>query len=458
MKHTVWIASALALAALASSAAAPADEAPGPRAMVLRAQRMLDVRSGAIVRDAAIRVDGDRIAAAGPAAEVLSGAAALPVLDLGAVTLLPGLIDCHTHLLARVPDGPGGYALALATKSEAQRALEGAANARATLQAGFTTVRDVGNEGSNYADLALRDAIASGLVDGPRMRVATRAIAVVGQYLPFGIAPGLSAFPHGAQMVSGVEEARRAAREQIGHGADLLKVYADWDAPTLTVAELQIVVEEAHKAGRKVAAHAETRQGIANAVAAGVDSIEHGSGVDRETLQLMKFQGVVLVPTLSVMDAWAAQSPANMANPKLQKRLDAARQSVEAARALGVKIALGSDPSTADRHGRNAEEALALARRGLGNLDAIRAATSTAAELIGLQDEIGTLEGGKVADIIAVPGDPLEDLTALLRVAFVMQGGRIVRGAQPQRAPRRPPNRTGRRSGASRQTATVGRA
>ena len=227
-------------------------------AIVVRAQRILDVRSAKFIEDGAIYVEGERIKAVGVAAEVLRRApAAVPVMDLGSVTILPGLIDCHTHLLAQLPEGPNAYARNLATKSEAYRALEGAANARTTLQAGFTTVRDVGNEGARYADVALRDAIDGGLIEGPRMRVATRAVASIGQYQPFGVSPDLEEFPSGAQMISGAEEARRAVREQIGHGADLIKVYADWDAPTLTLAELQVVVEEAHKAGRKVAAHAQ---------------------------------------------------------------------------------------------------------------------------------------------------------------------------------------------------------
>jgi imidazolonepropionase-like amidohydrolase len=223
--------------------------------MVLRAAQLLDVRTGAYIKGAAICLEGERIKATGPATDVIKKAPeSAKMLDLGDATVLPGLIDCHTHLMARVPDVDNGYALNLPTKSEAYRALEGAANARVTLEAGFTTVRDVENEGSGYADAALRDAINEGLIEGPRMRVATRGIAAVGQYFPFGISSDITGFPTGAQMVSGPEEARRAVREQIGHGADLIKIYADWRYPTLTVAEMQVIVEEAHKANRKVAA------------------------------------------------------------------------------------------------------------------------------------------------------------------------------------------------------------
>ena len=390
------------------------------------------MRSAKLIEDAAIYVEGERIKAVGVAAEVLKNApAAVLVLDLGSATILPGLIDGHTHLLARVPEGAGGYALNLATKSEAYRALEGAANARATLQAGFTTVRDVGNEGSRYADIALRDAIDTGLVEGPRMRVATRGVASVGQYFPFGISADLDGFPSGAQMISGVDEARRAVREQIGRGADLIKVYADWDHPTLTLAELQAIVEEAHKAGRKVAAHASTREGIRNAVAAGVDSVEHGTQADRETLESMKAKGVFLLPTLSVADAWAAKAPENAASPRLQAYMEGARRTVAMARSMGVKIVNGSDPSSIDRHGRNAEELVAMTKRGLSAIEAIRAATTSAADLLGMSDDVGAVEAGKYADLIAVDGNPLDDITALLHVKFVMKGGRIIKNDQP---------------------------
>jgi len=238
----------------------PPSAAPQLAASVLvKAGKLLDVRKGGYIEGGAIWIEGDRIKEVGRLAEVQSH---IPkdakVIDLSRATVLPGLIDCHTHLMARFADTRDGYLLGLATKSQAFRALEGAADARVTLYAGFTTVRDVENEGSGYADVALRDAIQQGLAEGPRMQVATRAIAAVGQYNPFGVSPDLTDFPTGAQMVSGMEEARRAVREQVGHGADLIKVYADWDHPTLTVEEMRVVVEEAHKQGLKVAAHATT--------------------------------------------------------------------------------------------------------------------------------------------------------------------------------------------------------
>ena len=432
--RSIYLAQYMALAGaigLFVPSAVPAQEnsAKQPdREIIVRVARVLNVRSGAYITGAAIWIEGERIKAVGNAVDVSKQApASAEVLDLGDVTVLPGLIDCHTHLMARLPPGADGYALNLLTKSEAYRALEGAADARATLEAGFTTVRDVESEGSGYSDIALRDAINNGLVAGPRMRVATRGIAAVGQYEPFGISPDLTDFPTGAQMVSGPEEARRAVREQIGHGADLIKVYADWLYPTLTVAEMQVIVEEAHKANRKVAAHATTTEGIRNAILAGVDSIEHGHHADRADLQLMKQKGVYLVPTLSGLDAHIARKPDDFASVKAQAYLAAIRQAITVAKQLGVKIADGSDPASATRHGKNAEELQSMTRRGLTNLEAIRAATTSAADLIGWPDDVGAVESGKFADLIAVQGDPLKDIALLQHILFVMKGGTVIK-------------------------------
>jgi imidazolonepropionase-like amidohydrolase len=426
---------AVLLPGVAWSTQATADSAShGP--IVIRVAQILEVRTGAYLKDAAVLIEGERIKAVGRANEVLKQApATAQIIDLGDHTMLPGLIDCHTHLMARVPAGKDGYALNLLTKSQAYRALEGAADARATLEAGFTTVRDVENEGSEYADVALRDAIKDGLVEGPRMRVATRGIAAVGQYYPFGISADLTDFPTGAQMISGPEEARRAVREQIGHGADLIKVYADWGYPTLTVAEMQVVVEEAHKQHRKVAAHATTADGIRNAVQAGVDSIEHGHRADRATLALMKSKGVYLVPTLSGIDAHVAKTPEKWTSPEAKAFLESIQQAVATARELGVKIADGSDPSSSERHGRNAEELEAMTRRGLSPLEAIRAATTSAADLIGWPEDVGNIEVGKFADLIAVQGDPIADIKVLQHVGFVMQGGHIIKNEFATKTP-----------------------
>lgn len=413
---------------------AASQSPPAARSIFIEVGKVLDVAKGSYIDNAGIWIEGERIKEIGRAPDVQSHVPKnAQVIDLGRATVLPGLIDCHTHLMARISDTPDGYTLNLATKSQAFRALEGAFDARITLNAGFTTVRDVESEGSGYADVALRDAINQGLAEGPRMLVATRGIAAVGQYEPFGVSPDLTDFPTGAQMVSGVEEARRAVREQIGHGADLIKVYADWQYPTLTVEEIRVIVEEAHKRGLKVAAHATTPEGIRNAVTAGVDSIEHGHRADRQDLELMKANGTFLVPTVGVIDALVEKSKNEQLSPERIKARDAFLQGIEQviqqAMSLGVKIASGFDASTPDRQGKNANELLALTKRGMPPLEAIRAATMNAAELLGWQNRVGTLEPGKYADLIAVEGDPLVDITVLRHVKFVMKGGAVAKNS-----------------------------
>lgn len=426
----------LALIFLVCPSATISQSEPAARpvtSVVVKAGKLLDVGKGKYILDSAIWIEGEHIKEVGTLAKVQRDAPQdTKVIDLGGATILPGLIDCHTHLLARFADDtPEAYVMGLATKSQAFRALEGAADARVTLLAGFTTVRDVENEGTGYADVALREAIVQGLVEGPRMQVATRAIAAVGQYNPFGLSPDLTDFPTGAQMVSGPEEARRAVREQIGHGADLIKIYADWDHPTLTVEEMRVVVEEAHKQGLKVAAHATTREGITNAVTAGVDSIEHGFGADEEALQMMKSKGVFLVPTVGVIDAMIEKSKGEKHTAEQMGRRDdflkAIEREVNQAAALGVKIASGFDASTAALQGRNADQLIGLTKRGMPPLEAIRAATVNAAELMNWQDRVGAIEAGKYADLIAVEGDPLIDIAVLQHVIFVMKGGIIVK-------------------------------
>jgi imidazolonepropionase-like amidohydrolase len=405
---------------------------PPPISIVVKAGKLLDVGKGSYVENAAIWIEADRIKEAGRFADIQPHAPKdAKLIDLSQFTVLPGLIDCHTHIMARIPNGPDGYTLNLATKSQAFRALEGAYDARITLRAGFTTVRDVENEGSGYADVALRDAINQGLAEGPRMQVATRAIAAVGQYNPFGVSADLTDFPTGAQMVSGVEEARRAAREQIGHGADLIKVYADWDHPTLTTEEMQVVVEEAHKQGLKVAAHAYTPEGIRNALNAGVDSIEHGNNGDRATLELMKEKHAYWVLTKGhFRDRLKTET-----NPRVRKYLEdtlqRARQNIAIARELGVKIANGFDPASAEAHGKNADEIVTATELGLTPLEAIRAATINAADLMGWRDRVGAIEPGKFADLIAVDGNPLVDISVLQNVKFVMKGGAVIKDIIP---------------------------
>jgi imidazolonepropionase-like amidohydrolase len=406
---------------------------PRPISIVVKAGKLLDVSKGSYVVNAAIWIEGDRIKEAGRFADIQPHVPKeAKLIDLTRFTILPGLIDCHTHIMARIPEGPDGYTLNLATKSQAFRALEGAYDARITLRSGFTSIRDVENEGSVYADVALRDAINQGLAEGPRMQVATRAIAAVGQYNPFGVSADLTDFPTGAQMVSGVEEARRAVREQIGHGADLIKVYADWNHPTLTIEEMRVVAEEAHKQGRKVAAHAYTPEGIRNALNAGVDSIEHGNNADRAALELMKEKNAYWVLTKGYFrDRLKTET-----NPRMRKyiedTLQRARENIAIARELGVKIANGFDPASAEAHGKNADEIVTATELGMTPLEAIRSATINAADLMGWQDRVGAIEPGKFADLVAVDGDPLVDIGVLQKVEFVMKGGSVIKDIIPQ--------------------------
>lgn len=400
--------------------------APAPQTELLVAARVLDVRTGHYIANGGVLVSGDRIEAVGTGDDLRRRAPQQRVIDLGSRTLLPGLIDAHTHVMARIPEGDDGYIVNLATKSQAFRALEGAANARAILRSGFTTIRDVESEGAECGDAALREAVAQGLVEGPRMKVATRGIAQTGQYNPFGIAADLKGFRTGAQMVSGVEEVRRAAREQIGCGADQLKIYVDWRHPTFNVDEIRAAVDEAHKAGIKIAAHATLQQGIANAVAAGVDSIEHGWNVDVATLKSMKAKGIFWVPTLTPADrAYEAWLSDPQQREKGLARQSTMRNTVANARQLGVKVALGFDAAAAAQQGHSAEELETMVKYGFTPLEAIRAATLGGAELYG--DKIGAIEPGNYADMIAVDGDPLVDVSTLTRVSFVMKGGEVVK-------------------------------
>lgn len=426
----------LSLLLLICPALAISQSEPVPRvppSVLVKAGRLLDVHKGTYIENAGIWIEGERIKEVGGFSDVQSHAPKVKVIDLGRATVLPGLIDCHTHLMARIVDSDDGYALTLVTKSQAFRALEGAFDARLTLNAGFTSVRDVESEGSGYADVALRDAISQGLAEGPRMQVATRGIAAVGQYEPFGISPDLPDFPTGAQMVSGIEDARRAVREQIGHGADLIKVYADWQHPTLTVDEMRVIVEEAHKQKLKVAAHATTAEGIKNAITAGVDSIEHGFGADRESFEMMKAHGIFLVPTVGVVDAQLELHKNDPISPEGRKKRDAflqgIQQSLQQALSLGVKMASGFDASNPTGQGHNADQLVAMAKRGIPPLEVIRAATLNAAELMGWQEDVGSVEVGKYADLIAVEGNPLTDIAILQHAEFVMKGGTIVKDA-----------------------------
>jgi imidazolonepropionase-like amidohydrolase len=403
----------------------------------LIADAILNVDPPTLGGRAAVEVNDDRIERVCDEREL---SASVPRIDLGALTVAPGLIDCHTHLLARFENDALSFGVELLQKSTSFRTLEGAANARATLLAGFTTVRDVESEGTGYSDVALRDAIDAGLVDGPRMQAATRAIAATGGYFPLDVSSDHDCFPSGAQFVTGAEEARRATREQIRYGADLIKVYVDFPrslrdiqasrvTPTLTVDEIRAICNEAHTAGRKVAAHATTDPGILNALEGGVDSIEHGTRASRPVLERIAERGVYLVPTLSISYYRWIETKEEAQRARLRRFLDGSREVIANARAAGVRIASGSDALSAAQHGANARELIAMTALGMTITDTIAAATQTASELLGLQEEIGAIAAGRRADLIAVEGNPLEDITAFERVRFVMKNGRIVKNA-----------------------------
>ena len=414
---------------LAASCAAPAQSA----VLVVHAGRILDVRTGQYRTGQTILVDGGRIVAVGDApqlaAQVPAGA---QVVDLGKLTVLPGLIDCHTHLTF----SPALIGPARLHMSVPREALLGARNARVTLEAGFTTVRNVAAHG--YADLALRDAINAGDVPGPRVLASGPALSITGGHFDENfLAPQYHYSSDG--VADGVAGVTAKVRENIKYGADVIKfmatggVLSEGDDPALeqySPEEMRAIVETAHGLGRKVAAHAHGALGIRNAVLAGVDSIEHGTYINEDCIRLMKEHGTYLVPTVYLLD-WFPEhagqlgmTPGVLEKARVVMRLAGAN--IGAAMRAGVKVAFGTDAAVYP-HGLNAHEFAAMTRLGLTPLQAIQAATVNAADLLGWPDRVGTLEEGKFADLIAVDGDPLADVTVLERVAFVMKDGQVVK-------------------------------
>ena len=409
-----------------------------PKTVVLKAARMFDGKSDAIVKPGLVVITEGKIAGVGANAAIPPGA---EVIDLGDATLLPGFIDAHTHITGSYSEDYTRSRLESLQKTIAEKALDASANARVTLLAGFTTVRDVGS--GDYVDVGLRNAIASGKVPGPRMLVSVHAIGATGGHCDEGgYRAGLFGRETGPQdgVINGADQARYAVRFDHKYGADIIKVCAtggvlsptdDVDTPQLTQEELNAIVDEAHALRRKAAAHAHGAEGAKRAIRAGIDSIEHGSFLDDEALDMMKARGTYLVPTLMAAQGLQERFDKGIYMPpaiadKARKAIAAIRATFQKALAKGVKIGLGTDAAVYP-HGRNAEEFSQMVSLGMKPVDALKAGTSRDAELLGLQDKIGTLEAGKLADIVAVPGDPIENIRNTEKVFFVMKEGTIYR-------------------------------
>ncbi len=397
-----------------------------PKRIAIRAGKAIDGRSDAPIANALILIEGNRIVS------VTAGAAApagVEVIDLSRYTVLPGLIDTHTHVLLQGDITAEEYDEQLLKQSIPYRAILAARNARIALEHGFTTLRDLETEGAMFADVDVKRAIERGEVPGSRMVVSTRAMAPTGMYPLLGYSWELEV-PHGVQTVDGVEGARKAVREQVMRGADWIKYYSDrryffsddgvvhsW--VNFTDEEARAIVEETHRLGKKVAAHAIGSDGIAAALRAGVDSIEHGDGLTDALMDQMAQKGVYWVPTVSV-GAYVAPGRGGVW-PRL---VEAEKAAFARALKKGVKIAFGTDAGGFDwRKMNQAVEFKYYVSYGMTPMQAIRSATTTAAALLGMSDRVGSIEAGKLADVIAVSGDPLADITELERVNFVMKDG-----------------------------------
>lgn len=391
---------------------------------VVRAARMLDVVRGEMVTNPVVVIDGSRIVRVGGA--VPAGAT---VIDLGAVTLLPGFIDAHTHLSY---DISGDWVNRPVRELSGEAALRGAHNASLTLRAGFTTVRDVGS--GSFVDVALMRAIDQGLVEGPRIIPAGHSLGITGGHCDVtGYIPGVLELGPEEGVADGVDGVLRAVRYQIKHGAKVIKICAtagvlSFEGPVgaqqFSEEEMRAIVEEAARHGLKVAAHAHGAEGIKAAVRAGVASIEHGSLLDDEGIQLMKERGTYLVPTTHLADVIALDQLPPPIRAKAEYVLPLAKANLRKAIAAGVKIAFGTDAAVYP-HGDNAKEFAALVDRGMTPLEAIRAGTVRAADLLGTPDR-GAIAPGMLADLVAVRGDPLADIRATEQIAFVMKGGAVV--------------------------------
>jgi len=382
-------------------------------AYLLKPTRVFDGESAQLHDGWVVLVRGQQIEAAGPASGISTPPDA-KVIDLPGLILLPGLIEAHSHVLLH-PYSETVWNDQVAHESLSLRIARATNHLRNTLQAGFTTIRDLGTEGAGYADVGLRQAVEQNIIPGPRMLVVTRAIVATGSYGPKGYASEWRV-PQGAEEADGVDSLTRVVRDQIGHGADWIKVYADYRwgtqgaAPTFSLEELKLAVETARSANVPVAAHATTAEGMRRAILAGVETIEHGDGGTPELFRLMKEHNVALCPTLSIAGANAERK----------------RAVFKAALDAGVTIASGSDVGVF-AHGDNARELETMVKFGMPIVDVLRSATSVDARVLHMSDKIGQVKAGLLADVIAVDGDLSSDISALRRVKFVMKGGVVYR-------------------------------
>ncbi len=400
----------------------------GQRKLILTGARVLDPAGERLLERYSVLIVDGRIAKVGPAAEV-TFPVGTTLIDLTGLTLVPGLIDLHSHLLLH-PYNEASWNDQVLRESLELRTIRAVAAAEATLRAGFTTIRELGTEGAGYADVALRDAIAQGIVPGPRVFASTRAIVATGCYGPSGFDPRWHV-PKGAQVADGVDGVRRVVRAQVAAGADWIKVYADYRrkpgapaTPTFSQEELNAIFHEAHSAGLPVAAHATTDQAIRRAVLAGAATIEHGYGASEDVLQLMREHRVILCPTLAASEAMARYGgwqPGMPDNPRIRQ----AKQMFARALKSGVTIACGSDAGVFT-HGDNARELELMVDYGMSPAEALRAATITAAAVLGRKNDLGRIAKGYLADLIAVRGNPLKDPTALRVVVVVLKDGKVV--------------------------------